>query len=698
MFKTENYDIAIFDLDGTLATTDNVWISLGDIWSDRHGLPHFDMVKLCSGKSLPECGKVVYNLFNLKPPEYTPESIGAEWAVLAEEGYSNPSISPLLTGVKDFLELLRDAGIKMAIATSNCLDLTEKILTSHGIREYFSFIATAEMVEHPKPSPDIYIKAARELGLKEGSDYSRTIVFEDSLKNSVSVANAGMRVCGVLCPNKVGLSTWDELSKLGDYSVVGSYDEINPRKKLRDFVAYDFDTAIFDLDGTLISSDQVWTHVGEKWADMHGIERFDMNAECAVMSFLDCARHIMKIRNLKEPEFTPQSIANEWTSLANESYSDTNVITIVPGAKYFLKTLKDAGIKMAIATSNCLELTEVVLKAHGIREFFTAIVTSDDVEHSKPAPDIYIKAASELGLKEGSDYSRTIVFEDSMVNCKGTLALGMKLCCVYSAEKGEEDWKVFSKLGDYTVKDSYDEINPLRKRSEKLVYGTFDAAVFDLDGTLTRSENVWVHVCQEWAKARNLPTVDITRAWKGPSFVKCVESCLAEMGVSGDPKYSPEEVAKEWSECADKYYSDPEFVTLVPGAKDLIQSLSENGVKMAIASSNSREMVDSVLRAHGLENAFGVVVSAGMVERSKPEPDAFVKAARDLGVKDEDFSRVVVFEDGMANGYGAVVVGMKVCAVFNPGMKKVMSAWNKFSQMSNYFVVNSFDEINPSKN
>ena len=121
MFKTTDYDIAIFDLDGTLAATDNVWISLGDVWSDRHGLPHFDMVKECAGKSLPECGKVVYNLLGLQAPEYTPESIADEWAALAEEGYSSPAITPLLSGVKDFLGVLHDAGIKMGIATSNCL-------------------------------------------------------------------------------------------------------------------------------------------------------------------------------------------------------------------------------------------------------------------------------------------------------------------------------------------------------------------------------------------------------------------------------------------------------------------------------------------------------------------------------------------------------------------------------------------------
>lgn len=701
MFNTDNYDVAIFDLDGTLAATDNVWVSLGDVWSDRHGLPHFDMVKECAGKSLPECGKVVFNLLGLKSPEYTPESIAAEWTALAEEGYSSPAISPLLPGVKDFLQVLRDAGIKMAIATSNCLDLTEKILQTHGIREYFSFIATAEMVAHPKPSPDIYIKAAHELGVKSndeegGGDYSRTIVFEDSLKNSASVINAGMRLCGVLCPNKVGLGNWDVLSKMGDCSVVGSYDEINPRKKPRDFVAYDFDAAIFDLDGTLVSSDQVWNHVGDKWAEMHGLEKFDMNEECSVMSFLDCARHIMKIRGLKEPEFTPESVAKEWTTLANESYADPEVITIVPGAKDFLKALKEAGVKMAIATSNCAELTEIVLKAHGIREFFSAIVTSDDVEHSKPAPDIYVKAAHELGIKGGEGgYSRTIVFEDSMINCKGTLALGMKLGCVYSSERGEESWKVYSKMGDYTVKDSYDEINPRRRRSERFEYGNFDAAVFDLDGTLTRSKNIWEYVCNQWTLSKNLPRVSIAQAWTGSSFVQCVARCLEEMGVSGDPKYTPETVAAEWKKSASECYGNRDVVALVHGAKEFVQSLKENGVKVGIASSNSREMVNAVLKANDLEKMVDVVVTPDMVERSKPAPDMFVRTARELGVGEGDFARVVVFEDSMANGYGAVSVGMKLCGVFNPSLKNSGAVWNGFTQISDYFVRDSFGEIKP---
>ena len=696
MFKTENFDVAIFDLDGTLAKTDNVWINLGKVWSDKHRLPRFDMVKECAGKSIPECGKHIFEIMDLKAPEYTPESIAAEWAALAEEGYSSTEISPLLPGAKDFLQALQDAGVKMAIATSNCLDLTEKILKTHGIREYFSYIATAEMVEHPKPSPDIYVKAARELGVKDG-DYIRTIVFEDSLKNAESAVNVGMKVCGVLCPNKLGIGNWDVLSKLGDYAIVGSYDEINPAKPPRDFVACDFEAAIFDLDGTLIRSDHVWDHVGRKWSEKHGLPYFYMNEECAVMSFLDCAKHVMDTSNIKEQGYTPESIAAEWTTMANESYADPEVVTIVPGAKDFLQALQDAGVKMAIATSNCLDLTEIVLKAHGIREYFSTIATSDMVEHSKPSPDVYVKAARELGVKDG-DYTRTIVFEDSMINCKGTLELGMKLCCVYSPDRGgEENWDAYSKLGNYTVKDSYDEINPRRMHSKKLELGSFDSAVFDLDGTLIRSENVWDHVCREWTEAHNLPYVSIAKLWAGTSFLGCVARCMKAMKIDGNPDYTPEKIAAEWTEKAKECYTNPEVVPLIKGTKELVTLLYNAGMKMAIATSNSRAVTEAVLAASGLNKMFSVIVTSDMVDHPKPSPDSFVRAAHDLGMKDEDFSRVIVFEDSMANGYGALSVGMKLCGVFSRGVRNSPAIWSGFTQVSDYFVRDSFDEVNPSK-
>ena len=138
-------------------------------------------------------------------------------------------------------------------------------------------------------------------------------------------------------------------------------------------------------------------------------------------------------------------------------------------------------------------------------------------------------------------------------------------------------------------------------------------------------------------------------------------------------------------------------MALAPGAREFLERLGRCGVKVGIATSNEDVVVRAALEALGLEGVVEKVVTQEMVERPKPEPDVFVRAAKELGVKEEEeeegFGKVVVFEDSMANGYGAASVGMKVCAVFNPNSKKTAAMWNGFTKMADYFVRDSFDEI-----
>lgn len=231
-FKLSDYDIALFDLDETLIRSDHVWDSVGEIWIKRHNLPTVTPQQLIDHGWSESVGfidgsQIVMDVLGLKPPEYTAESIGAEWIKIAEECYLNPEEVPLIPGARQFLKVLCDAGIKTAIVTSNCVELTEKVLAAHGIGKFFSVIVTSDMAERPKPFPDPYIMAIRKLGLS-GDDFSRVIVFEDSMQNGKSVLGAGMKLCSIFSGVKAAAKRWPEYSKISDYSVKDSYDEINP--------------------------------------------------------------------------------------------------------------------------------------------------------------------------------------------------------------------------------------------------------------------------------------------------------------------------------------------------------------------------------------------------------------------------------------------------------------------------------------
>ena len=234
-FKPENYKIALFDLDETLIRSDHIWDSVGDIWVKRHNLPTVTPQELVDhgwseSVGFTDGSKIVMDVLGLKPPEYTPESIGAEWISIAKECYTDPKEVPIIPGAREFLKMLNESGVKMGVVTSNCVALTEKVLAAHGIKDFFSVIVTSDMAARPKPFPDPYIMAAHKMGVEE-ADFSRVIVFEDSMQNGKSVLEVGMKLCSVLADGSAAAKRWPEYSKMGDYAVKESYNEINQTLK-----------------------------------------------------------------------------------------------------------------------------------------------------------------------------------------------------------------------------------------------------------------------------------------------------------------------------------------------------------------------------------------------------------------------------------------------------------------------------------
>lgn len=91
------------------------------------------------------------------------------------------------SGAKEMLEYLRANGYKIALATATAYERTQSYLKKLGLFEYFDEIVCAAMVEHGKPAPDIYIEAAKRLGLET----KECLALEDSLNGMKSANSAG---------------------------------------------------------------------------------------------------------------------------------------------------------------------------------------------------------------------------------------------------------------------------------------------------------------------------------------------------------------------------------------------------------------------------------------------------------------------------------------------------------------------------
>ncbi len=202
----DNSKAIIFDLDGTLIDSMNVWSDIDKEFFKMHDLPfEEDYQKEIGHKGLKEIAAYTKTRYNLKESE---DEIISIWLDMAKEAYAYKI--PLKEGVKSFLEYLQSKNIKMGIATSNSLELTELVLKHHDIYKYFSKVVTVNELKTNKGIPDIYLHISDSFGLVP----SECIVFEDLLTGIRTAKKAGYKVVGV--KEKSSLDKEKEIREIAD--------------------------------------------------------------------------------------------------------------------------------------------------------------------------------------------------------------------------------------------------------------------------------------------------------------------------------------------------------------------------------------------------------------------------------------------------------------------------------------------------
>lgn len=187
----------------------------------------------------------------------------------------------------------------------------------------------------------------------------------------------------------------------------------------------EIDGIIFDLDGTLIDSMWIWKQIDIDFLEKRGIGLpEDLQKEIEGMSFTETANYFIDRFHLTEPI---EVIQAEWNEMARHFYRSR--IALKEGVKAFLESLSQRGIKLGIGTSNSRELLTEVVNAHGIHTYFSAMRTSCEVERGKPAPDIFLKVAEDLGVAP----ERCLVFEDTHAGVQAAKNAGMKVIAIYDA-------------------------------------------------------------------------------------------------------------------------------------------------------------------------------------------------------------------------------------------------------------------------
>jgi HAD superfamily hydrolase (TIGR01509 family) len=181
------------------------------------------------------------------------------------------------------------------------------------------------------------------------------------------------------------------------------------------------DAVVFDLDGLLVDSEQVWDDVREGLArERGGRWHPDAQSDMMGMSSPEWSRYMHDVIGLAEP---PEEINGEVVARMLERYADGP--PWLPGAVEAVRRIGEHW-PLALASSSNRELIDAVLEAGGLTSLFAVSVSSEEVARGKPAPDVYLEAARRLAFSP----ERCAAVEDSHNGIRSAKAAGMRCVAV----------------------------------------------------------------------------------------------------------------------------------------------------------------------------------------------------------------------------------------------------------------------------
>jgi beta-phosphoglucomutase-like phosphatase (HAD superfamily) len=177
---------------------------------------------------------------------------------------------------------------------------------------------------------------------------------------------------------------------------------------------------IFDLDGTLVDTEAVWTEGLRRWLASHG-KTYEPAIQHKMMG-IPAAVNVKFLAERYGLEVPMEQLLDERVRFFEGALKDLGFVE-KPGACALVRKIQAAGIKVGLATSADREYAERALKAIVCHDCFTALTCGTEIVHGKPAPDIYLLAAKKLGVEPVS----CLAVEDAPSGVASASAAGMKV-------------------------------------------------------------------------------------------------------------------------------------------------------------------------------------------------------------------------------------------------------------------------------
>ena len=181
------------------------------------------------------------------------------------------------------------------------------------------------------------------------------------------------------------------------------------------------DAVIFDLDGVLLDSEQVWNEVKQALVEQSG-GRWSPEAAVAMMG-MSAPEWSVYLRDELVVPLTAEAINRAVVERMEQRYR--SALPLLPGAAQAVRRLA-ARWPLGLASSSDRPVIELALETAGLTGCFRATVSSEEVARGKPAPDVFVEAAHRLGV----DPRRTVAIEDSSNGLRAAAAAGSAVIAV----------------------------------------------------------------------------------------------------------------------------------------------------------------------------------------------------------------------------------------------------------------------------
>ena len=185
------------------------------------------------------------------------------------------------------------------------------------------------------------------------------------------------------------------------------------------------EAVIFDMDGLMIDSEMISYRAYGEYLKKYGVGTLTKEEYCFCFAGKSLVNGLLFAREHFNLSFDLEEAMQFFIDKEHEIVNDEGV-ELKPGLRELLSYLKEKGIQCAMGTSSGIERVHKLVDAHDILKYFDAIVCGPEVEHGKPAPDIFLKACEKLNSKP----ENTLVLEDSETGIQAAYTGHIPVICI----------------------------------------------------------------------------------------------------------------------------------------------------------------------------------------------------------------------------------------------------------------------------